>query len=612
MTYIAPTEDVAFCLTECTSALALARAGAFAGFDGDLAAAILEEAGKFASNVLLPLDAVLDREGCRIENGAVLTAKGHREAYRAFVEAGWMGLTLPAKWGGQELPLSLGAACLEFWHSGSMAFAMGTLLTMGAAETIEAHGTEALRQTYLPKLVSGEWTATMALTEPQAGSDLSGIRTRAEPASDGSYRLFGTKIFISYGDHDLTDNIVHLVLARLPDAPAGSAGISLFLVPKMLPDGQGGIGAVNEVACSGLEKKLGQHGSPTCPMVFGERQGATGWLVGVPNKGLAAMFTMMNRARLAVAMQGIAVAERAFQSSLSFARERRQGRDPLGRSPGPAPILAHPDIQRMLMTIRAQTSAARLIALATADALDRARHASSVEARAAARSEADLLTPVAKAFCTDLGVEAASLAIQIHGGAGYVEETGVSQLLRDARIATIYEGTNGIQAIDLVARKLPAGDGTGVRELIARFVATAAETAASPDREIATSGEILKEACHALARATEHLLDVARQKPLDALAGAASYLRLFALVAGGTSLARACNAPSSKDAVRRQLMLSFRFFAERILPEAGCLARVATARQDLFADIRELLGVPEGGGPPSVVTSPQARQGATA
>ena len=350
----------------------------------------------------------------------------------------------------------------------------------------------------------------------------------------------------------------------------------------------------------------------TCAMVFGERQGATGWLVGAPNKGLAAMFTMMNRARLAVATQGIAIAERAYQSSLSFAQERRQGRDPLGRSPGPAPIVAHPDIQRMLMTIRAQTSAARLIALATADALDRARHASSVEARAAARTEADLLTPVAKAFCTDLGVEAASLAIQIHGGAGYVEETGVSQLLRDARIATIYEGTNGIQAIDLVKRKLPARGGIGVRELLARFAATAAETAATPDGEIASMGGELKVACRALARATEHLLDVSRQEQVDALGCATSYLRLFALVAGGTLLARACNAAGPADAVRRQLDLSFRFFVERILPEAGCLVRIVTAGPDLFDDIREFLGVPEGDCAPYVATSPHARQGATA
>jgi 3-(methylsulfanyl)propanoyl-CoA dehydrogenase len=569
MSYIAPTEEIAFYLSNCTSALALV--GAFPDLDQPSLRAILEEAGKLTRDVLLPMDVALDREGAAWTNSGVKTASGHKKAYAAFVDGGWMGVALPIEWGGQDLPQSLNAACLELWHSGSMAFSMGTILTMGAAETIHAFGSEELKQAYLPKLVKGDWAATMAMTEPQAGSDLGEIRTRATPHGDGSYRLAGTKIFISYGEHDLTDNIVHLVLAKLPDAPKGAHGISLFLVPKMLA-GTGG-SLRNDVRCIGIEKKLGQHGSPTCIMAFGENNGAIGWLVGEPHKGLSAMFTMMNRARLAIAVQGVAIAERAFQKSLRYSIERRQGRGP-GGAVGPVAIASHPDVQRMLATMSALTSAARAIALSAADAIDRSRHAALGEERAEALLEADLLTPVAKAFCSDIGCDVASLAIQIHGGCGYVEETGVAGLWRDARIAPIYEGTNGIQAIDLVGRKLAAHGGAAMYRLAAGFAADARKLSQSSCELTSQAGFKLLAACDRLKNATGFILQEQHGRSDEVLGCATEFLRLVGLTMGCALLGRALLKAEDQHRLHRYYRSSFLFFVDRLLPEVRALEEI--------------------------------------
>src|SRR4051812_17889799 len=423
----------------------------------DLVETILDEAGKFANEELAPLNRSGDREGLAFKDGAVAMPRGFKEAYRAWTAAGWNALPGPEAYGGQGLPTLLNSACVEMWSSACMSFGLAPLLTMGGVEALAQHGSDELKDRYLAKVVSGEWTATMNLTEPQAGSDLNAIRSRAERSADGSYRITGSKIFITYGEHDLVDNIVHLVLARLPDAPPGTRGISLFLVPKLLPEG-----TRNDVRCHSIEHKLGIHASPTCTMVYGDSGGATGFLIGEENRGMACMFTMMNQARLSVALQGVAIAERATQQALAYARERRQGRA-YGAPTGSSPIITHPDVKRMLLTMRALTRAARAISYATAVAIDRAQRSPDGAARSAAHDRASLLTPIAKAFSTDIGNEVASLGVQVHGGMGYVEETGAAQHYRDARITPIYEGTNGIQAIDLVMRKLPLAGGGAVR-----------------------------------------------------------------------------------------------------------------------------------------------------
>src|SRR5712692_8065730 len=459
MTYRAPVADIAFALKHAAGFGPALEEGLYGDLAEDLVAAVLEEAGKFATDILGPLNPVGDRHGASLADGVVTTAPGWKEAYRAWAQAGWNALAAPTQWGGQDLPHALNAACIEMWNSAAMAFGLGPVLTMAAVDALAAHGSEELKRAYLPKLVSGEWMGTMQLTEPQAGSDVGALRTKAERAPDGSYRVTGQKIFITYGEHDLTDNIVHFVLARLPDAPPGTKGISLFLIPKFLVNADGSLGARNDVRCPSIEHKLGIHGSPTCTLVYGDHGGAVGYLVGEENRGLACMFTMMNNARLAVALQGVGIAERATQQALSFARERKQGRAPGAAGAGASPIIAHPDVRRMLLTMRAQTKAARAICYRTAVATDRAHRAAGAAERTAAHERASLLTPVAKAFSTDIGIEVASLGVQVHGGMGYVEETGAAQHLRDARIAAIYEGTNGIQAIDLVTRKIPLDGG---------------------------------------------------------------------------------------------------------------------------------------------------------
>ncbi|MET0599511.1 MAG: acyl-CoA dehydrogenase [Mesorhizobium sp.] len=580
--YTAPVDEITFTLKHVAGLAAELDAGTFGELSEDLVDAILVEAGRFAGEEVAPLAAAGDREGAVLDGGQVTMPRGWRELYHRWRAAGWNGLSAPAAYGGQALPTMLSVAAIEMWNGGSMAFGIGPTLTMGAVETIERHADEALKERYLAKLVSGEWMGTMNLTEPQAGSDLGALRCRAEPAGDGTYRLFGQKIFITYGDHDLTDNIVHLVLARLPDAPPGTRGLSLFLVPKVIPAADGGAGRRNDVLCAGLEDKLGIHASPTCTMVYGDGiagdpPGALAWLVGEPNRGLAAMFTMMNNARLAVGMQGVAVAERATQLASAYAAERRQGRAEGYDGPGMAPISRHPDVQRMLLTMRAMTAAARAIAYCCAHAIDRARPGGDGTAHWQAR--ANLLTPVAKAFSTDVGVEVASLGIQVHGGMGYIEETGAARLYRDARIAPIYEGTNGIQAIDLVTRKLPLEAGAHVHGYIAELGRTVEAVRLANRPGFGQTAERLASALAELTQATHHLQACLAEGRSDAaLAGATPYLRLFALAAGGVYLAKAALADGSD---RRTPLC--RFFAENLVDETASLARRVTGGADSLA-----------------------------
>ena len=547
------------------------------GFGVDDFASVLDEAARFAGEVIAPLNRIGDENGARFEDGRVATAPGFKEAYKAWAEGGWNALAGPEEFGGQGLPHTIAVACTEMWNSGSLAFALGPLLTIGAVEALEKHGSHDLKQHYLPKLVSGEWTGTMNLTEPQAGSDLAALRAKAERNADGSYRITGTKIFITYGEHDMTDNIVHLVLARLPDAPAGTRGISLFLVPKVLPDGR-----PNDVRCAGIEHKLGIHASPTCVMVFGDEGGAAGWLIGEENRGLACMFTMMNSARLNVAVQGVAVAERAYQQALAYARERKQGRAPGASGAGMSPIFEHPDIRRMLLTMKSQTMAARAISYLTAACLDLAARSPDAGERARAAARASLLTPVAKAFATDTGNEVASLGVQIHGGMGFVEETGAAQHMRDARILPIYEGTNGIQAIDLVTRKLPLDGGEIVAAEIAAMRATV-KALMNKGESYGASAARLRDAVESLDRATAFMKQaLAGNDPGPALAGATPYLRLFALARGGTLLADLALAENA-DASRGHIALC-RFFAENVVPAAAGLGEAVLGGAGFLED----------------------------
>jgi len=581
MTYRAPVADIAFTLTHAAGFGAALAEGLYGDLGEDVVRAVLDEAGRFASEVIAPLNPVGDRAGVAFKDGTVVTAPGWKEAYRDWSRAGWNAVSSPAEWGGQDLPQALNAACVEIWNGACMAFGIGPAVTMAAADALHAHGSDALKRLYLGKLVSGEWTGTMQLTEPQAGSDVGALRTKAVRADDGSYRLTGQKIFITYGEHDLTDNIVHMVLARLPDAPAGTKGISLFLVPKYLPDADGSPGRRNDLRAHSLEHKLGIHGSPTCTMVLGDEGGATGFLVGAENRGMACMFTMMNRARLTVGLQGVGIAERATQQALAYARERRQGRAEAAQveASDSSPIIAHPDVKRMLLTMRALTRAARAVCYATAVALDRGRRAADAKARMAAQERASLLTPVAKAFATDIANEVASLGVQVHGGMGFIEATGAAQHFRDARIGAIYEGTNGVQAIDLVTRKLPLAGGEEVKTLIGELRRTAAAVHATNDPAFGAAGARLHDAVGSLERATLWLLDRLGGDRATALAGATPYLRLFGTAAGGALLAQEALAAARRgdgatDAAGRIGIA--RFFAENIAVAAGGLERAVT------------------------------------
>ena len=573
MTYRAPVEDILLALNYGAALNDAIRAGHYRDYDADTASAVIEEAGKFASDVLAPLNRVGDEHGATLSDNKVATSPGWRDAYQGWAEAGWNSLTGAEEFGGQGLPIVLHAACSEIWSAANMAFGLCPLLTAGAIEAITVHGADDLKQTYLAKLISGEWTGTMQLTEPQAGSDVGALRTRAEKQADGSYRLSGTKIFITYGDHDMTGNIVHLVLARLPGAPEGTKGISLFVVPKFLVNADGSLGERNDIYASGLEHKLGIHGSPTCTMTLGDKGGAVGYLLGEENNGMACMFTMMNQARLGVGLEGVGIAERATQQALAYAQERRQGHA-LGHKGEPDPIAVHPDVKRNLLTMRALTAAARTICYATAVAIDVSHQAQDEAARAKANARAGLLTPLAKAFSTDIANEVAALGVQVHGGAGFIEETGAAQYVRDARILTIYEGTNGIQANDLVMRKLGADKGAALRDLLDELTQIVTRVEASNDPAFGATGTILREALGSVTRASEWLLEKIRSNPNEALAGATPYLRLLSLATGGCMLARQALDGRADDALRdhaqRRMPLA-RFLAENMVVQAPAL-----------------------------------------
>jgi alkylation response protein AidB-like acyl-CoA dehydrogenase len=566
MTYHAPIRDIRFTLDHVIEAGALARG--FPDLNADVVEAVLEEAGRFAAEIIAPLNAPGDRAGCRLENGKVTTAPGYAAAYRRFVAAGWNGIAAAPQWGGQGLPKTLACAVDEMWHGAAMAFALCPLLTRGAIELLTHHGTDEQQLLYLPRLVSGTWTGTMNLTEPQAGSDVGAVKTRAVRAEGGTYRITGTKIFITYGEHDMAENIVHLVLARLPDAAEGTKGISLFIVPKFLARPDGTLGAHNDLRCLSIEHKLGIHASPTCVMVFGENEGAIGTLVGAEHGGMRAMFTMMNNARLGVGLEGVGIAEAATQKALAFAQGRVQGRT----FEGAGPILQHPDVARMLLTMKSLTGAARAICYATARAIDEAGIAENEEERSRARARENFLTPIAKAFSTDIGIEVASLGIQVHGGMGYIEETGAAQLWRDSRIAAIYEGTNGIQALDLVSRKLGQRGGEAVRALIAEIAATGDALARAPDPALAAAAAQLVQAASAMRQAGDYLQEALASSPANAFTGACAYLRLAGLALGGHFLARGALASLKPGpafaAGRRRLAL---FHLNHLLPQCQAL-----------------------------------------
>ncbi|MGO9487339.1 MAG: acyl-CoA dehydrogenase [Rhodomicrobium sp.] len=592
MTYRAPVADIAFTLNHIAGLSSIVERGLFEDLDTDTVSAILEEAGRFATEEIAPTNRAGDTQGARLVNGEVLMPDGVAEAYRKWVEAGWGSVSVPKEHGGQGLPLGLAMALTEMWNGANMAFGLNPLLTQAGVHAIVAHGSAELQKKYLPKLVTGEWTGSMQLTEPHAGSDLRFLKTRAVPAGDGSYKITGTKIFITYGEHSLTDNIIHMVLARLPDAPAGTKGISLFLIPKFLVNDDGSLGARNGAYAAKLEHKLGIHGSPTAVMNFGDEGGAAGWIVGEPNGGLKAMFTMMIEARIGVATQGAGIAERAFQQALAYAHERKQGASERGAPDASAAIVEHPDVKRMLMNMKVKTSAARAICYTTAVAMDIAHHSPDAGERGRAHAEAALLTPVAKAFSTDIGVEVASEGIQVHGGMGFIEETGAAQYYRDARIAPIYEGTNGIQAIDLVTRKLTSNGGETVQAFIAGLKETVRAVKASNEPAFGNMGERMEASVAALEETSAWMQRQLAGNKDAALAGATPFNRLFGLAAGGVLLAKGALAATrggyGVDANAHAL--EARHFAESLMCDTDGLKHAATHGYETVMQAVSILG----------------------
>ena len=563
--YTAPLRDIQTALWHMADAGRLGRTERFAEATMDTADAVLNEAGRLASEKFDACRRDGDLQPAMIENGVVRTSPGFKEAYQEMATGGWVGMTSDPEHGGMGLPLTFLAAMNEMLAGANIALSLCPMLSYGAIEAIESHGTPQQKETYLPKLNAGVWTGTMNLTEPHAGTDVGALRTKAEPAGDGSYRITGSKIWITWGEHDAAENIVHLVLARLPGAPEGSRGISLFLVPKFLPDADGEPGVRNELKAVSLEEKLGIHGSPTCVMAY---EGAIGWLIGEENKGLACMFTMMNNARLNVGLQGVGVAEAATQHALAFARERVQGSAPVENPTGA--IIDHADVRRMLMKMRALTNAARAVNYECAVELDLSKAAETDAGRAAATAMGAFLTPLAKAFGTDTGVTVASLALQLHGGAGFVEETGAAQYLRDVRITPIYEGTNGVQAMDLIGRKLSMDGGETARRAVAAAREAAEALSGGP---LSAVGEALLRAADDADATTAAMLEM---DMIDRGAGAVPYLRLMALVVGGKGLARAAAQGGERD------IAVARFFAASILPETSALRAAATSGKDLL------------------------------
>ena len=567
---------------------ALAGLAGFEHADPETVMGLLEESGRFFAEQFAPLNRRGDVEHSRWQpDGSVVTPEGFPKAYARYVEAGWPAVPFPAEYGGGGFPWLVGVAMQETLTAANMGFSLCPLLTQGAIDMLLHHGSEEQRETYVTKMVSGEWTGTMNLTEPQAGSDVGALTTRAVPADDGSWRITGQKIFITYGEHDLAENIVHLVLARVPDVPPGTKGISCFIVPKFLVGDDGAPGERNAVTCVSIEHKMGINASPTCVMAY---EDAVGYLIGEPNQGMRYMFTMMNNARLSVGLEGLAVGERAYQAAAGYAAERRQGRAP-GATRESA-IVDHADVRRMLLTMKAHIEAMRGLVYLNAESIDLSKHATDESVRQARSELADLLTPISKGWSTDVGCELASIAVQVHGGMGFVEEAGVAQHYRDIRIAPIYEGTNGIQAIDLVGRKLPMRGGAVVAGYLDGIEATAAE-AVGAGGELAVIGARLQDAVGPLREATTWLLTNAREDPNNGLAGATPYLEMIGIVTGGWLLTRAALAAAAladgdhdgfSPEFLAQKLVTARFYATQILPTAaGLLSAVTAGPADLYA-----------------------------
>ena len=545
MSYVAPLKDMVFVMNELAGLSSISQLPGCEDATPETAEAVLEENAKFCSEVVAPLNWAGDCEPSSWHAGEVKTTPGFKEAFKAFGQAGWQGVQHPVNYGGQGLPKLLATPCIEMLNSANLSFALCPLLTDGAIEALMTAGTDAQKDLYLEKLISGQWTGTMNLTEPQAGSDLSLVRSRAVPQPDGTYKVFGTKIYITYGDHDMAENIIHLVLARTPDAPEGVKGISLFIVPKILVNADGSLGDRNDVHCVSIEHKLGIKASPTAVLQYGDKGGAVGYLVGQENRGLEYMFIMMNAARFAVGMQGISVAERAYQKAVSYARDRVQSRD-LAGSAGPVAIIHHPDVKRMLMSMRAQTEAARALSYVTAAAFDAAHHHADEATRKVNHAFYEFMVPIVKGWSTEMSIDVASTGVQVHGGMGFIEETGAAQHYRDARILTIYEGTTAIQANDLVGRKTLRDGGQLAKKLLSQVAATAAELTSSGNAELVAIGQRLAAASADLKSIVEFIAANGKADIKAAFAGSVPYLKIAGIVFGGWQMARAAKIATAK------------------------------------------------------------------
>ena len=580
-TYTAPLQDMQFVIKELVGLADITAMPDCAEVTGDLVDAVLDEAAKFATGVLDPLNHTGDKTGARFADGSVTTPPGFKEAYRQFIAGGWNGLSGEAAYGGQGLPHVVSMPVQEMWNSANMAFCLCPMLTSGVLEALKLKGTPGQKEKFLHKLTAGEWTGTMNLTEPQAGSDLSAVRTRAVPEDD-HYRLHGTKIFITWGEHDMAANIVHLVLARTPDAPEGVKGISLFIVPKFLVNDDGSLGSRNDVKCVSIEHKMGINASPTCVLAYGDGKGALGYLVGEENRGLEYMFIMMNHARLGVGLEGVALAERAYQHAREYAKTRVQGRAIGQKSGDRVTIIHHPDVKRMLLTMKAQTEAMRALAYSASAALDKANHHPDERERRTHQALVDFLIPIVKGWCTEQGVEIASVGVQIHGGMGFIEETGAAQYLRDARITTIYEGTTGIQAADLVGRKVGFEKGATAFAIIEVMRKIDPKLATSGNPDVSAARENLLHAIDGLAAATQWVVDTFPHNPQAVAAVSVPFLKLWGTVGGGWLMARAALIADAKAGTDgdtdfyRAKIVTARFYAEHILPQAAGLTSAVT------------------------------------
>ncbi|MFU2489718.1 acyl-CoA dehydrogenase [Thauera sp. WH-1] len=577
--YNAPLRDMQFVMRELADLDAVTQLPGNEEVSADLVDAILEEADKFASGVLAPLNWTGDQEGAKWNDGVVNTAPGWKEAYKQFSESGWSAIACDPNYGGQGLPKLLSTGVMEMWKSANMAFSLCPMLTTGAIEALMLRGTDAQKDTYLPKMISGEWTGTMNLTEPQAGSDLAAVRTKAEPQGDGTYKIFGQKIFITYGEHDLTDNIIHLVLARLPDAPEGVKGISLFVVPKFLVNADGSLGARNDVHCVSIEHKLGIHASPTAVLAFGDKGGAIGTLVGEPNRGLEYMFIMMNEARFAVGMEGLALSERAYQHALQYAKDRIQGTDAGVRGGPKVNILHHADVRRLLMTMKSKTEAMRALAYVVGAAIDMAHHHGDEGVRAQNQAFVDLMIPVVKGWCTENSIEVTSDGVQVHGGMGFIEETGAAQHFRDARITTIYEGTTAIQANDLIGRKIARENGVTIAGVVRQMRAVEAELGGVEGEAFVAIRKSLGAGIAAVEEAVAYILATYSGNIKAASVGSVPFLKLLGVVAGGWQMARAAlvskrklEAGEGEASFYQTKIVTARFYADHVLAQAPGLA----------------------------------------